>query len=113
MGRDWSAAHEKVAREGSCRVCRLREYEADLDPAHVVPRAQARPGVGEDARNIVPLCRTCHASYDGQARERLDLLPYLSHEEQAYAVLVHPGGMMGALRRVTNRRWMVVDNSDL
>lgn len=60
--------------------------------------------MGEDPRNIVPLCgEVHHPAYD---QGKLDLLPYLSVEEQAYAVEIDPGGLMGALQRVTNARWM-------
>ena len=81
--RDWSEAWAKVEQEGRCRVgsgCVGR-----LDPAHVIPRSQVRAGPGENGRNIAPLCRKHHELYD---TGRLDLLPYLSEVEQAYAVLL-------------------------
>lgn len=102
MRRDWTAARAKVAEERICRVCALGEYiitSVPLDAAHIIPRSRVKPGPGEDPRNVVPLCRLCHAAYD---ECRLDLLPFLSLEEQAFAVgLV---GMHEAYRRVTNQR---------
>jgi hypothetical protein len=95
MKRDWGPAREKVDRERACRVC---GYSA-LDPAHIIPRSRVKPGPGEDPRNIVPLCRLCHELYD---LGRLDLLPVLSREEQAYAVLLV--GLAEAYQRTTNTR---------
>lgn len=92
--RSWTAAHEKVDRE-PCRVC-LSPY---VDPAHIIPRSRVKPGPGEDARNIVPLCRVHHREYDEQG---FDLLPYLTREEEAYAVELV--GLFEAYRRITNER---------
>lgn len=94
MARDWTAARAKVDRE-PCRVC-LSPF---VDAAHIIPRSRATPGPGEDARNIVPLCRKHHVEYD---QGRLDLLPYLTREEQAYAVELV--GLYEAYRRTTNER---------
>lgn len=94
MTRDWTAARLKIERE-PCRVC-LSPF---VDPAHIIPRSRVKPGPGEDARNIVPLCRVCHRAYD---EGRLDILPVLTREEQAYVVgLV---GLTEAYRRTTNER---------
>lgn len=79
MRRDWSKARAKVDQEGVCRVCGSPH---NLEAAHVVPRSLGG-GQGEDA--TIPLCRTCHRNYDAF---RLDLIPYLTHEEQAEAVRV-------------------------
>jgi cytochrome c553 len=95
MPRDWEAARAKVEAEVRCRVC---QYSA-LDAAHIIPRSRVSPGPGEDPRNIVPLCRMCHAAYD---QGTLDILPYLSREEQAYAVELV--GLAEAYRRTTNER---------
>jgi hypothetical protein len=96
MKRDWTAARAKVRDDGRCRVC-AASYII-LDPAHVIPRSRIGKG-GEDPRNIVGLCRRCHDAYD---RENFDLLPYLTLEEQAYAVgLV---GLEEARRYITNER---------
>lgn len=79
MKRDWSAARAKVAQEGVCRVC---GHAQNLEAAHVVPRSL---GGGQGADATVPLCRTCHRNYDAF---RLDLIPYLTKDEQAEAVRV-------------------------
>jgi 5-methylcytosine-specific restriction endonuclease McrA len=94
--RDWTAARRKVDLESVCRVC---HGTWALQAAHIIPRSRIKPGLGEDARNIVPLCPDCHKAYDEGG---FDLLPYLSHEEQAYAVgLV---GLFEAYRRISNER---------
>lgn len=97
--RDWTAAHGKVEREGRCRVGSL-ECSGPVDPAHIVPRSQVGPPHGDDEKNICPLCRFHHELFD---RGELDLLPYLSKVEQAYAVLLvgfeRAGRYMKAQRR--------------
>lgn len=98
MNRDWKAAWAKVVDEGTCRVCDRRA----TDPAHIIPRSRvsaSASGPGEDARNIVPLCRLCHTAFD---EGTLDLLPYLRRDEQAYAVELV--GLFEAYRRTTNER---------
>lgn len=102
--RDWATAREKVDAEGNCRVC---GSTTRLEAAHVIPRSLTQPGPdqGESPDNIVPLCGGpggCHARYDDE--RTLDLLPYLTLPEQACAVRLHPSGLIGALRRVTNER---------
>jgi 5-methylcytosine-specific restriction endonuclease McrA len=101
MTRDWTAARRKVDTEARCRVCGRSNVK--LDAAHVVPRSRVSAsagGPGEHPDNIVPLCHEpCHAAYDAH---RLDLLPYLTLAEQAYATgLV---GLAEAYRRTTNER---------
>ena len=98
--RSWTEARAKVDAEGRCRVCGGPNPEA----AHIVSRAQVRAGAGEHPANIVPLDRKCHALFDAGD---LDLLPFLTPEEQAKAVELHPGRMLGALRRVTGEWWVV------
>jgi 5-methylcytosine-specific restriction endonuclease McrA len=90
--RDMAAARKKVAVEGACRACGTTH---DLDPAHVIPRSRVTVG-GEDLRNIVPLCRRCH---DAQHAGRLELLPLLRRDEQAYVVELV--GLGEAYRRTT------------
>ena len=91
--REWSAAHAKVEQEGRCRVCRSL---TELDPAHIVPRSL---GGGQADLAVVPLCRTCHTAFDSH---RLDLLPFLTYEEQAEAVRVL--GIERARRRLGGER---------
>jgi hypothetical protein len=94
------AQREKVADQ-ACIVC----WKGPCDPAHVVPRSLA-PDRGGDPIRVVPLCRLCHTHYDQGV---LDLLPHLNvmawRHELAHAVLVHPGGIVGALERITNTNW--------
>jgi hypothetical protein len=96
--RDWISARAKVEQEGGCRVCGTNRR---VEAAHIIGREHDR-----DSRNglvanrdpeayfvrpdrIVPLCgpatdsTTCHGKYDAH---RLDLLPYLTREEEAQAV---------------------------
>lgn len=92
--RDMTAARLKVLDEGSCRAC---GSPYDLDPAHIIPRSRIGPrGGAEDPRNVVPLCRRCH---DAQHAHRLELLPHLHRDEQAYVVELV--GLGEAYRRVT------------
>lgn len=94
--RDWTAARRKVDLEGSCRVCHSTWA---LQAAHIIPRSRVKPGIGEDARNIVPLCPDCHKAYDELGA---DLLLHLTREEQAYAVELV--GLYEAYRRISNVR---------
>ena len=79
--RDWTAARDKVEREGVCRVCGTGSLK--LDAAHVIPRSLNPTDGAMLEESIVPLCRACHTATDSH---ELDLLPYLTVEEQAAAV---------------------------
>lgn len=87
FSRDWSQAIAKIRREARCRIqgCRNR----DLETAHTLKR-QLQDEVDKDGNrkvlpvSVVPLCRNHHELYDGH---KLDILPYLSYEEQADMVL--------------------------
>lgn len=81
--------------DGSCRVC----GEARVDRAHVIPRGFS-PNGGDDGHHLVALCRSHHREYDGG---HLDLLPYLTVDEQAAAVAA-AGGLMAAFRVITGNR---------
>lgn len=99
--RDYTDAREKVDAAGCCRVC---GDTGDLQAAHIVPRSLAPTG-GEDPRNIVPLCGprhspSCHVRYDAG---HLDLEPFLTADEQAYAVTL-TGSLTGALRVIRGTR---------
>ncbi len=94
--RDWRLATEKVAVEGSaCRVCGSR---FGIERAHVIGREHdsRRPVRAEGWRpwvvapdRVVPLCgpstdpRSCHGA---QHAKRLDLLRFLTLDEQIQAV---------------------------
>lgn len=99
--RDWTAARLKVDIEGRCRVC---GSTIGVQAAHVVGRKY--DGAVVDSDDVVPLCsRThdgrggCHQAYDAG---RLELLPHLSHAEQARAAL-HVG-LVRAIARTTVKR---------
>ena len=96
MSTKWEAAWAKVATEGQCRACGSTQI---VDPAHLIPRSRITQG-GMDPRNIVPLCRLCHMQHDQGAG--LDLLPYLTREEQAHAVSLV--GLAEAYRRICGKR---------
>lgn len=105
--RVWNDALDKVEAEGECRVCGATDY---IEAAHVVSRKAAdvemvgpKGGrylyVKPDA--VVPLCgpfsaNNCHGTHDGR---ELDLLPYLTVEEQLCAVEA-AGGIEMARRRL-------------
>ena len=80
-----------------CRVCKTKDGYG-LDPAHVIDRSV---GGCDEAACVVPLCRLCHNAYD-EGTPQLDLLPYLTLEEQAHAV--GHLGLTRALRRITGER---------
>jgi hypothetical protein len=84
MGRDWSAAWEKVQEEGRCRAASV-DCSDQVDPHHIVPRGSGLGDVVDAASNIVPLCRLHHELVHGGD---FDLLPYLTQDEQAYAVFL-------------------------
>jgi hypothetical protein len=103
--RDWTMARGKVDAVGACRVCTTRRR---LEAAHVAGRAHdgtlpthlnVGAGVVVRAVDVVPLCTDCHQAYD---QHKLDLLPYLTHAEQAAAVEYL--GIVGAYRRLTGSR---------
>ena len=104
MARDWSAARAKCDSEGICRVCGNGQgfMNTGVDAAHIIPRSRVKPGPGENELNIIPLCRECHAAYD---QGKLDILPFLTREEQAFAVSLV--GLYEAYRRTTNQRVVV------
>lgn len=79
MSGNWIAARRKVEAEGRCRFCCDTR---NLQAAHVIPRSL---GGGMNADSVIPLCATCHeAQHDGL----IELLPWLTRDEQAEAVRV-------------------------
>lgn len=93
--RDWTQARAKVDREAACRVCGANQ---GIQAAHIIPRSRVGPGAGEVAENICPLCQDCHTAYDSHS---LDLLPYLTREEQGTAAFLV--GLAEAVRRICGR----------
>jgi hypothetical protein len=88
------------AEEQGCRCCGSR---FNVEAAHVLPRSRISPGPAEDPRNIIGLCGHmgcgAHRSFDEGV---LDILPFLTREEQAYAVELV--GLAEAYQRLTNVR---------
>lgn len=70
-----------------------------LQAAHTVGRTHDPADGKVRPRDIVPLCPACHMRYDGRA---LDLLPYLTYDEQAAAV--EHLGIIRAMHRLTGSR---------
>jgi hypothetical protein len=113
--RDWSEAHAKVREEARCRIKGCKNK--DLDPAHTFKRGLQDVDVEvlyfDDAAgcdrlklvkhvlpdSIVPLCRMHHEQYDAH---RLNLLPYLTLEEQAD--MARCVGLERAINRATGAK---------
>ncbi len=109
----WGTARAKVDRLDKCRVCArstgtLAAQGLRLEACHLAPRQydELTEVDGErvrlvDPENIVGLCGpsttsdTCHGRFDAGV---LDLLPYLTQDEQA--ACVKRIGLMSALRRL-------------
>jgi hypothetical protein len=87
----------KIKREGA-RVAHLLTVPISVDPAHITPRAL---GGCDHEDCVIGLPRTLHRQYDDG---KLDILPFLSLEEQAHAV-AHLG-ILGALRRTTGEDYV-------
>lgn len=98
-----NAARAKVEREGRCRVCGTEGVDR-LDAAHVWDRSQGGPGF-DDPDAIVPLCSAikggagCHDAYDAH---ELDLLPYMTTDEQV-ALVRYAGSIERARSRAIGR----------
>jgi hypothetical protein len=92
FGRASAEQKAKVERQG-CRVSGALYGEWPIDPAHVTPRAI---GGCDDPLCVVGLRRDLHRLYDDG---ELDILPYLTLDEQAHAV--KHLGILGALKRTT------------
>lgn len=90
----------KVERQGA-RFTNLRTeaaFDFTVDPMHVTPR-----GIGgcdhEDC--VIGAPRSLHNKYD---RGELDILPFLTLDEQAHAV--KHLGILGALKRTTGENYV-------
>lgn len=119
LKRNWFDAIAKRDEEGQCRVCEREPgevfkdgvgfYTISLEAAHTISRARqdvltVGPRGGETLyvkpESIVPLCTDCHLEYHAMV---LDLLPYLTLEEQLDAVRA-AGGLALAYERLTGGR---------
>ena len=98
--RDWDDAIAKVREEGQCRVCGVQR---GLEAAHLAPRRHDKPKrfgsktLYVDPDNIICLCAHCHR--DRFDMGRLDILEYLTIEEQVHVVKVM-GGIENARMRL-------------
>lgn len=110
--RDWTdavAAH----RDHRCRVCGddwLERVGTRLEMAHTIGRTydEQRPsGLYVHPLSVVLLCgpatttRTCHSRFDGN---RIDLWPYLTQPERAWAT-ARLGSEGAARRRISGRKF--------
>lgn len=99
-----SPAHPSQRARVAGKVCVVSDCEAThCHPAHLIDRSL---GGDDDPRSVVPLCPQHHREYDDD--HTLSLLEHLEphfREELAYAV--EQIGLMGALKRITNRHWIV------
>lgn len=92
-----SREQRQAVRERACIVCARHPTE----PAHLIPRGLSDDLDG-DPRAVVPLCRSCHRSYD---EGELSLLEHLEpHWRAELAFAVERIGLLSTLRRVTNER---------
>lgn len=89
-------AVEKTVNEGSCRVC----TKTDLQTAHLWPRGRGAPKYDEPDI-CIPLCVDHHTRFD---RHELDILPYLSLDEQV-ATVKAAGGIQRAYDQLTGKQW--------
>lgn len=117
MKRDWSAALEKKAIQGSrCLVCRTthgvelahvtgRVHDVEPPLNYPNPETWREPFLVIPAR-VVLLCgpatdpTTCHGKHDGH---RLDLLPHLTLSEVLQAVADSAGGRANGLENARIR----------
>jgi hypothetical protein len=103
LRRDWVDAREKIDGQ-PCRVC---GQTWGVEAAHIAQRKHDKRERGAtvvrvEPAGVVPLCgpattsSTCHGQFDAGT---LDLLPYLSLDEQLEAVRAL-GGIEAARRRI-------------
>jgi hypothetical protein len=101
--RSISPAHPSQRARVAGKVCAVSDCGAThCDPAHLIDRSL---GGDDDPRATVPLCRPHHDAYDDGDLSLLEHLEPHFREELAYAVEMV--GLMTALKRITNRHWIV------
>lgn len=108
----WEAARTKVDQEGRCRVCKRTAARVwALEAAHTIGQKYqdteirhfdlSRDEWWVNPDSVIPLCKDtdggCHGKYDAH---KLDILPYITNDEQADAVAAV--GIDRALRRLTS-----------
>lgn len=106
--RDWADARSKIDEEGCCRIC--KRSDVPLEAAHVLGREHDEPKIGVGGGQlkvlyvrpdrVFPACgpfpNGCHG--DAEYR-RINVLPFLTIEEQVRAVL-DAGGIAPAHMRL-------------
>jgi hypothetical protein len=91
VARNWKKARQKVDLEGGCRVC---GSDYMIEAAHSSYIRFDDNTVDPD--RVIPLCKQCHMKYDAH---ELDILAYISYEEQA--IVVRDLGIVRAYKRLT------------
>lgn len=94
----WELLPEHTVRLAEERLWFARGGLTPVDPAHVTPRAV---GGCDDPLCVIGLPRVLHLLYDAG---ELDILPHLTHDEQAHAV--SHLGILGALKRTTGENYV-------
>ena len=85
--------------------CVVTGAQEGVDPAHLIARGFTTVGQDEPLA-VVGLRRDLHRRYDAG---ELDLLPYLTgRHDDAVAFAVQRVGLITALERITNAKWMPV-----
>lgn len=102
-----SKEQQKTKSGRACIVCGRDAAETTIDAAHVTPRRLA-PHC-DCPKGVVPLCRTCHKSYD-QLGGGFDLLPHLMNhgllEETVHGFLQHGVSLREVMDTVTGLKWI-------
>lgn len=102
-----SPAQRKATADRACVCC--AKHAGACHPAHLIPKGLVHDGEG-DPRATVPLCPEHHRLFD---TGELDLLPHLEpHWREQLAYAVERFGLLPTLRRVTNQRWVAVDERE-
>jgi hypothetical protein len=106
--RDWTDARAKVEQEGCCRIC--KRSDRPLEACHVLGREHDEPKVSKETGEILkelyvhpdrifpgcgPFPEGCHGDVD---MRRINVLPYLTLEEQLQAVKDAGGIAVAAMR---------------
>ncbi len=99
MKKLWSYAREKIEKEGVCRVCKSNHW---IQSAHTIGQKYQDVKLDDGdvmvmPDSVIPLCQQHHELYD---KRLLDILPYMTNEEQSNAVAAV--GIERARKRLTS-----------
>lgn len=104
------AQRDKVAETARCIACPNVGPFVPIDPAHLA--AKGYRGGCDDPDCVVPLCRYCHAAFDG--RDGLDLSTVVSGRayahELAHMLLHYDGDWVAMGERLTGQKVVVVEH---